>query len=330
MDYFDKNIDELLAKHLAGECSPEEEETISKWLAASPENKRQLADLVWLWQRAGNGLTAPPRVVNTEAALRQTRNRLRQTGRNVFLGLHTGIWLRAAAALVLALGAVYFWQQNAGPEPIQIAATETILTDTLTDGSVVTLGQHSGISLSAGFNRRERRMRLNGQAFFQVTPDTNRPFVVEVEALEVQVVGTAFTVDEKSTPDKVIVTVDAGTVRVSLKAQQLLLQAGEQATFDRSTGKLSRTIPQQGSPVFKNRVFRFDATPLRSVVAQIEKSYGVRIFLKNKQLEKCPLTASYNNLPLERVLQLVSESFSFELEKVEGGYLLLGTACEEN
>ena len=330
MAQFDKNIDALLAKHLAGECSPEEENTVRLWLAAAPENKRQLADLVWLWERAPNGLPRPPRTVDTEAALQRVKNRMRGGSRIAFLGRHSGFWLRAAAVFVLALSAVYWWQQGAGPEPVRIAATETSLTDTLTDGSVVRLEQHSGLTVAKGFNRHERRLRLEGQAFFQVSSDTSRPFVVEVSELEVQVVGTAFTVDDQSVAGKVLVTVEEGKVRVSWKTQQLLLIAGEQATYDKSSGSLSKTIPEQGSPVYKNRIFNFDATPLSTVVEQLGKAYGVQISLKNKNLENCPLTAKYNKLSLERVLQLVSESFSLKIEKTEGsGYVLLGNGCEE-
>ena len=89
------------------------------------------------------------------------------------------------------------------PNPvIEIAAGNAIRTDTLADRSVIVLNKTSTLRLAEGYNRRERRMRLSGEARFAVQPDKEKPFVVEVEALEVRVVGTEFTVED--TPQGVL------------------------------------------------------------------------------------------------------------------------------
>ncbi len=328
MNNFDEKIDSLLAKYLAGECSPEEERVVQNWLAESAENEQYLSDLVWLWERSASGLSPAPRAVDTDAALQKVKNNLRGTGKVVSMGRYRTFWLRAAAVLLLAAAAVYWWQTAGTPEPVRMAATETILTDTLTDGSVVTLQQNSALTLHTKFNRRERRLRLEGEAYFEVAPDSTRPFVVEVQDVQVQVVGTAFTVDNFSDVSKVIVTVTEGKVRVRKNGQELLLGPGEQATYDRTNAQLQRTVQEQGTPVFKNRIFRFDATPLQMVVKQLSEAYGVEISLNKAQLENCPLTARYNNLTLDRVLNLVAESFSFKIEKSGKGYVLVGEGCE--
>ncbi|MCB9314557.1 MAG: FecR domain-containing protein [Lewinellaceae bacterium] len=328
MNNFDEKIDSLLAKHLAGECSPEEEQVLRQWLAESPENEQYLSDLIWLWERSASGLTPAPRAVDTDAALQKVKSNLRGTGKVVSMGRHRTFWLRAAAVFLVAIAAVYWWQTATTPDPIRIAAVEAILIDTLNDGSVVTLEQRSALTLHTKFNRRERRLHLEGEAYFEVAPDTTRPFVVEVQDLQVQVVGTAFTVDNLTDKNKVIVTVSEGKVKVSIKGQTLLLGPGDQVTYDISNAQLQRTVQEQGTPVFKNRIFQFDATPLQVVVKQLSESYGVEISLNKAQLENCPLTARYNNLTLDRVLNLVAESFSFKIEKSGKGYVLVGEGCE--
>lgn len=329
MALFDEKIDELLAKHLAGECSAEEEQAISRWLDESSEHQTYLEELRWLWEHSAEGLPASPRQVNTEEALQQVKSRLQRKGGNSGLHWQRNFFLRAAAVFLLALAAVYWLRTGNTPDPVRIASAGTILTDTLNDGSVVTLREHSGLTLAGNFNRRERRLRLEGEAFFEVAHDTVRPFVVEVQDLEVIVVGTAFTVDNTTEPDKVVVTVTEGKVRVSRNGQSLLLTPGEQATCNLTSGTLVRTTPAQGVPDLQSRMFRFEATPLGTVIQQLSKAYGVTIVLKNKQLETCPLTARYLNLPLERVLELVSQSFSISVEKVENGYTLDGESCGE-
>jgi transmembrane sensor len=329
MDIFDEKIDELLAKHLAGECSPEEEAAIGRWRSESPEHRKHLEDLEWLWQRSPEALTPAPRPVDTEAALQRVKNRLKTDGGASPLRWQRSFWMRAAAVFLLAVAAVYWWQTGNTPEPVRIAATGTALTDTLTDGSVVTLERESGLTLAGHFNRRERRLRLEGEAFFAVAPDTIRPFVVEVQEVEVRVVGTAFTVDNATDLDKVTVLVTEGKVQVSANNRSLLLLPGEQATYDRTNGTLTRTVaaPEQG--ISGKRMFRFEATPLSTVARQLSESYNVPIVLKNKSLENCLLHARYNNLPLERVLELIAESFSISVKKEGDTYVLDGAGCGE-
>ncbi|MBK7938946.1 MAG: FecR domain-containing protein [Lewinellaceae bacterium] len=328
---FDEKIDELLAKHLAGECSAEEETAIGQWLEESPLHQKHFEELRWLWQHSEEGRAQVARAVDTEAALQQVKQRLRPPGKRPGFEVYRSFRMRAAAAVLLLLTAIYWWQSSRAPAPVEIAAVTSDLKDTLADGSVVALKQRSGLTLAANFNRRERRMRLHGEAFFQVAPDTARPFIVEVLDLQVRVVGTAFYVDNVTDPAKVVVSVSEGKVRVSSGGKVLLLNPGEGAVYERQTGNLTRIATQenQQTPATSSRILWFDATPLADVIGQVNKAYGVNITLKNNDLEKCPLTARYNNLPLERVLELIADSFSITVEKTENGYMLDGKGCEE-
>jgi ferric-dicitrate binding protein FerR (iron transport regulator) len=76
-------------------------------------------------------------------------------------------------------------------------------------------------------------------------------------------------------------------------------------------------------------MFRYNATPLKQVVQELSDVYGVDISLKNKVLENCQLYARYDNLELDRVLELVSESFSLTVERKGDQILLDGTGCGE-
>lgn len=329
MDIFDEKIDELLAKRLAGECSPDEEETLEHWLAESPEHRKRLEELQWLWDGSSKALAPAPRPVDTEAALLRVKSRLKTAGSAQPLRWQRSFWMRAAAVFLLAVAGVYWWQSGNTPAPVRIVAAGSVLTDTLTDGSVVTLERQSGLTLARQFNRRERRLRLDGEAFFDVAPDTTRPFVVEVQELEVRVVGTEFTADNTTDPGKVIVTVSEGKVLVASKTHSVLLQAGEQAVFDRRKGSLQRTGRKPDQGVFGNRLLLYNATPLSKVVQDINTRYGAKVKLNNKVLENCRLNARYNNLPLERLLELIAESFSLTVKKEGDTYVLDGEGCGE-
>ena len=241
-------------------------------------------------------------------------------------------WMPAAAAvLALVVAAVFFFRNPSETQEVQIAATANTLTDTLTDGSVVVLNRNSALRIAGNFNKKERRMRLEGEAYFEVAHDREKPFVIEVQQLEVKVVGTEFNVDNRSEPGRVKVSVTEGKVQLSAGAQSLLLVAGEQALYESATGNITRVAtPNPNVLAYKNRLFDYDATPLGQVVRELSDVYGVDISLKNKVLENCPLHGRYENLELDRVLDLIADAFSLTVEKKDGKVLLDGTGCGGN
>ncbi len=322
------DIDELLAKRLAGETEPEEEQTIEAWLTESAENRQYFAGLQRLWQRATPSPAA--RSVDVEAALQKVRGQLREHPAPRARVVRLGVWLpAAAAAIALLIAAFWFFRSPAPVQPTEIATTTTTLTDTLTDGSVVVLNRHSGLRVAENFNRKERRMRLSGEAYFQVAHDSTRAFIVEVEQLEVRVLGTEFNVDDRSEPGRVTVTVTTGKVQLRTPIQTELLTAGQQAVYESANGKITRLAqPKANALAYKNRQFTFDGTPLREVVQQLSDAYGVDISLKNKALEKCPLSVRFPNRPLEEVLNIIAESFDLTIERSDGKVVLDGVGCE--
>ncbi len=327
MDYID--IDELLAKQLAGEAEPDEARTVETWLRESEANQEYFDGLQQLWQQVPKARAQPTRVVDMETALRKVKAQIQESPIPRARIVPMRFWMQAAAAvLVLVVAAVWFFRTPQPSQPLQIAATDTTLTDTLTDGSVVVLNRNSGLRIAENFNRKERRMRLSGEAYFQVAHDTTRAFVVEVGSLEVQVMGTAFNVDGHSDLNNVTVTVNTGKVRLRTATQTELLTAGQQAVYENTTGKITRLT--QADPnvlAYKNRRFVFDGVPLREVVQQLSDVYDIDISLKNKALENCPLTAPFDNLALDEVLNIIALSFDLTIERSNGKVVLDGAGC---
>ncbi|MBL7783100.1 MAG: FecR domain-containing protein [Saprospiraceae bacterium] len=322
------NIDELLAKRLAGETTPQEEGLIESWLQESPDNSHYFDSLQRLWSQAPTARAATLRPVDTERALQKVKAQIPPAA-PVARRFSMYQWMPAAAAvLALVVAAVFFFRNPSETQEVQIAATANTLTDTLTDGSVVVLNRNSALRIASNFNKKERRMRLEGEAYFEVAHDREKPFVIEVQQLEVKVVGTEFNVDNRSEPGRVKVSVKEGKVQLSAGAQSLLLVAGEQAVYESATGNITRvTQPNPNVLAYKNRLFDYEATPLGQVVRELSDVYGVDISLKNKVLENCPLHGRYDNLELDRVLDLIADAFSLTVEKKDGKVVLDGTGC---
>jgi transmembrane sensor len=325
------NLDELLAKKLAKETTIEEDQFIEDWLLQSPDNQRYFSDFQWLWLNVPHANSTAIQQVDTEIALQKVNAKLLKKAPQAKV-LKMKFWMQlAAAVMVFALVAIYFFQNKITTEPLTIASQENIITNTLVDGTTFTLNNHSKMTVLFDFNQKERRVKLSGEAFFKVAANKEKPFVIEVQDLEVKVVGTAFNVEENDKIGYVKVTVEEGKVLLQSRVANEYLTIGETAEYEKSTGRITRTKVQKDANdmAYKNRIFVFDATPLDLVIKQLTQVYGTEIVLKNLELGKCPLSARYDNLTIERITDLIAETFSLKLERTGNKVFLDGKTCAE-
>jgi transmembrane sensor len=323
------DIDALLAKRFAGEATSNEEVRIGEWLKATPDNEQYYADALWLWDQMSKGKAQPKSIINTEDALAKVKVQIKSAPKHPFW-LTRRVWSTAiAASLAVAMAAVYFFRSNATSPAIEMATKQSIMTDTLMDGSEVTLNRQSAIVIASGYNKKERRVRLQGEAYFKVTPDQTRPFVVEMKQVEVQVVGTAFNLDEISEPNHLIVSILEGKVRVKTVQAEVYLLAGESASVDQTTGAIQQLKATNPNVLaYRDQKFHFDQTPLKTVLQQIQSAYHVEISLTNQALLSCPLSARFEGQSLDRVVDILVETFNLSLEKQGNTIILKGGSCD--
>ncbi len=323
MDKLD-NIHDLLGKRLARETTAEEDLAVQNWLKESPDNEQYFNDFQWVWAQT-HGIKATKQV-DTEGALQKLHQRMDALPALKPVRKPTQIFnlsfiMKVAAVFLVG---IFIYNQFSKPEtPVVLTASVAPKTDTLTDGSVITLNKKSALALSERYNKRERRMKLTGEAYFQVAHNTERPFVVEVQDLEVVAVGTAFNIDNNTDARYTDVMVTEGKVKVSSPTQTVYAERGETAIYDSQTGTI--LLEKRGNEnkiAYKTRQFRFDETPLSIVVAEISKAYQVNIIFKNKGLESCPVVVSFDNKPLEDILTVLSTTCGFTFERVGDDILL--------
>lgn len=324
MTYHYDNIDEIIAKRFTGEINAEENALLEKWLAESPDNSLYFKQMQRLWQHSELGLPPLSQPLDVEAALARTKEKIQQHSVPKTVAMRP-IWLAAAAALALILSAVWFFQP--GVQPVEIAATTNTLRDTLGDGSVVSLNRNT--TLTATFTKTGRRINLRGEAYFEVAHNAEKPFVIDVKQVEVTVVGTKFNVDSRTDSTKVVVSVEEGKVKVQSGSQIIFLTAGQQAVIDCGSGQILQTTLPKTTNVkgWFDRRFVFDDVPLSDVIPILEKSYGVHIVLKNKDLGNCRLHTRFTDQPLNDVMNVIKETFSLKIETQSDGYILDGEGC---
>ncbi len=324
-------IDDLIAKVLTDEASAAEQAEFMAWVEAAPDNRHYFDALKKVWDSSAEALHNLD--VDTDTAWAKVQQRIHAKPKPLSVSwLSTKSILRAAAAIALLFTVFQFFRTKETIEEKVFVAQNTVQQDTLTDGSIITLNKKA--QLTTVFSTTERRVRLQGEAYFAVAANKEKPFVIEVKTLEVTVVGTAFKVDEQSLPNKIVVVVEEGIVEVRSKRGDIKrLTKGDKVIYDTllDTFEMSRN-EDKNAMSFKTKLLEFDGTPLKAVVAKINDYYGSSVEITSDVLQNCPLSLSrpvdVGNQSLDEVLGILIETFNMKVEKKEGKILLSGSGCE--
>ncbi len=325
-------IDELLVSYLLGEATEEQQRSALKWISASPENERYFQEFQQIWEKSRE--LAANSSVDVNAAWERMREKLkkrgmeegknggmedrkkgrREDGKVVSLA---GWWRRAAAILAIVLTGAVSWTiyrqwTNAGW--MELASQEATLQKILSDSSKITLNKGATIEYPKQFARNKRRIKLKGEAFFDVKRIPEQPFEVEVNKLTVTVLGTSFNIRE--TDSATVVIVETGTVQVSDGHQSIVLNAGEQIII--SNTKKSWTKVQQTDKLYqyyRTRTFNCDRTPLWKLVEVLNEAYDSNIVIINPAIRELPITTVFENQPLEEVLSIISQTLDITITR---------------
>lgn len=350
--------DELLGKYITGEATDDEREAVRRWLAErgpaeSPDHPAELARFERIWRAAGSSPTGftSGEAFDTEAAWQRVHGQMRQPSRPVETmtnvdgqidpaSINTTArwisWTRIAAA-VLIIGALSVLTYRSFQNPDSIDQTATLLTQsttttttsrlTLPDGSTVLLNRKSSIRYPGAFTGQTREVTLTGEAFFDITPNKNQPFVIHAQDTDVQVVGTSFGV--RAYDQNVRVSVRTGRVIVRKKQQEIALIPGQQATVDATTDTLRRLLKfDLNTLAYSTKKLEFTNQSLASVVKTLSDYYQTDIGLSASGLQGCRLTARFDNESVETVLGVVAETLQLSVKRTEKGFVLTGEGCQ--
>jgi transmembrane sensor len=312
----------LLARHVAGEATPEEDASVQRWVAGDAARANELAML-----RATAGTVPAAEGVDVESALAKVHGRMAKERRAVTaatrpqLQVHrsAGVgsrapqrrWLPLAAAATLAIAAGLSWFMRDGgvaPAPSRVVATATGQRDSidLPDGSRVILGPASRLEIAAGFGDATRDVTLTGEAIFSVVHDDARPFTVRAGDARIVDVGTEFRV--RSAPGDIEVAVLEGIVDVSVPTSTAArLNAGDRAVISMGAAPvLQRGVVTDDDAALRRGALVFREAPISRVLVDLERWYGVRLVASNEEIAQRRFTATFTTERADEVIAMLS------------------------
>jgi len=180
---------------------------------------------------------------------------------------------------------------------------------TLSDGTVVHLNSESKLTYPIKFKGKKRIVKLDGEGYFQVKKNVNRPFIVKTNDYSVKVLGTKFNVNNYENDSKVFVTLVSGKVEVDIKNKKtVILTPGKQLSGNRNN-MILKDVDTDLFTSWVNGKFKFKDTPLRDIALQITRWYDVEVFFANKDIKNIHFSgAILKSSPLRSLLNMIEKA----------------------
>ncbi len=327
----------LLYKKLSGTLQAAERQALEQWVAASPEHQKIARSVEKAWDLGGRYTSVVDVDLDDEFGRLQGRIQKEERPnatpklRRIF-----PIWQMAAGILLLVAAGFLLRQYFPGGSEWQKIhfterQTQAILLD---DGSRMWANAGTTVRYPSSFDGEERRVRLDGEAFFDVKTDANHPFVIETPSGTVQVLGTRFNVNDYADADRMQVQVESGKVKVQVEEtkEEMVLVKGQQSIYDKSTRAFQQGADEEvaNRMAWHTRVFRFSNKPLAQTVQIIGMVYGKAIEIEDAEMDGCPVTLRLNKLSIEQVLQNITSVYGMTISEHPDHYLLKGGTCKND
>lgn len=319
----------LIHKQLTRQLSTSEEARLKEWLGEDDQRKQFYEEVSLSWQLAG---AEGPAV--EEGELDDEFERLQQKLKNAdkqkdIRNYSMPSFYKSLAIVLLLISTgwgLYQWYVAPGTKaPVAIffsvqsqGGMQKVL---LPDSSL--LFSRGAADFTFHQNEQQRKLAFSGLGFFEIARQENRPFFIQLKEATIKVLGTSFLV--KAVEDESLeVGVESGKVEVLFKGQRFLLGSGEK--WQLGTDKKARVllIADPNYLSWKNRKLQFQDTPLAEVFPALERHYGIRVSVTNQEILGCRFTGTFEDVSLEKLLEIMSYSLRLSVEKSERGVFSIG------
>ncbi len=237
----------------------------------------------------------------------------------VLLLVNAYLLVRPSTANILVAGNVV------APSPMEVTAMNgTKVLFTLPDSTTVWLRGGSKLIYNANMTlASERKVEVHGEAYFNVTTDKEKPFLVSLNDIEVKVTGTAFNCNTDY-HDRIQVTLAEGEVEMmkrSSKGNVLLTKLTPGEHFHYDTGKNTYSVKEVDVRKYtgwKDNYLLFDNDPMKDVLERISHWYGVDIQVADRSIESMRFTAQFDDLKLAQIIDILELSSNMRSTYIRG------------
>jgi transmembrane sensor len=317
---------DIIISKLSGNISEEDTTLFNKWLELD-DNSQLFNQLQVVWENIQN------KVANYEpdveyywkelsARIKDTKPETSETSESntKYIPLKRFYRIAVAASILLAItfsGAYYLGKNNTPNQSIE--QTYSSLTGKskviLPDGTEVWLHSNTTLSYNSNFTSNTREVNMNGEAYFSVTHDANKPFIVHSEGASVMVHGTKFNVNSYSASPSILVSLYEGSVSMTAANKDVMLRPGEEGQYNKQYNTLEvKKGDVEFAKSWTSDQLRFENKNLRYVCKYLSKWYSVDINIDPAIANNQSYTFTVRGENLDEIIRILARINSIDYQ----------------
>jgi transmembrane sensor len=229
--------------------------------------------------------------------------------------------LKVAAIVIISIGLGWtaLYLNNSGVLSRNITAsadTQKNIEVVLSDGSKVILNHETRLVYPKNFREENRKVKLTGEALFDITPDATRPFIIDAGKAKIKVVGTIFNVITSNDLNAVEVFVKSGKVLLidSLGKQNLTLEPGYLGIMDTQTSE-KHINNDPNYLAWNTNKLTYDGQKLEVVFNDLKRVYNIEIVANNAEILNSTIRTTFENETEDSIIKLICLTFNLNSEK---------------
>lgn len=307
----------IVEKYIRGSISEEEYNELQQQIQNDSDSS--VGDMLnECWQKDLN-IHVMPRAAK-ERTRRQINEKIKKDMRRVWFKRASTI---AASILipVLIISTVYFYKEmdhyKQIPNIVSVNKGQRAGI-TLPDGTIVHLNSESKLTYTPDFNGKLREVVLEGEAFFEVTPNKEKPFIVKTSVFDVEVLGTSFNVSVYNDENIVETALMEGKVKLTMQgcpSKPVYLTPSQKFIYSRSDRQGTISIMEGDTELaWKQGILAFSAEPLEEVFRKIERWYGVTMHYDKESLVNDNFTGQFKMISIQEMMNILHMHYNLKFK----------------
>jgi transmembrane sensor len=328
----EKMTDELLIRYITGQATTEESSQVFDWANQSEENQQELVRMKNAWVLAG---------LDRETDQGKKENEIQKIFDQIWVQLQKPqfirtitMWCKIAAILLIAILSGVFGYFVSRPKTVAETFTEVFVprgersTVTLPDGTLVHLNGDSKIKFPSAFSTKTRNVEIEGEGFFEVVHNSEKPFIVSALGVNIEVLGTRFNVNCYPNEPIIQTYLESGRVKVTIpnsKYGNIILKPSEALNYNRSSKCCQKIIYCDKRLMDWTRgILTVQGETIEELAKKLERRFDIQIQFNDNEVKGHTYTGSIRDEELSNVLGALQFTSSLRYER-RGNIVILSS-----
>ncbi|MDP4289889.1 MAG: FecR family protein [Bacteroidota bacterium] len=306
--------EEIIIKYIENSCTSEELESLLEWILLSDENKIHFLTIKKIYNlKKINHYSQPLQVENALIKFNQQIDNTQKEQRRKYILRYS----KYAALVILFIGIPFiFWLTKFNISgnltelyTVNVSKNSPVKVVLLSDGTKVWINSGSTFQYPAHFIKKERNVKLKGEAYFEVKSDTLHPFIVQADELKVRVYGTTFNINTDTYDRSIKTTLVSGCVAIqSIYGKNLaILHPDQMATYNNQTKNIE--IDRVNSSLYTSwrlGLILLETATLKEITNKLQEFYQVNIIInRGFKFDKKYNFVFRNNQSIDQVMEML-------------------------